>query len=492
MNSSISIGTKKDLSRADVPFSTNKQKHTMTTRNRLMGTKTFERSLIAPMVIGAFLALGSCVRVAHSQTYKPNFARKLVLAGATTDATNTLTLQLASNAAAGLTWTLPASNGTSGYVLRTDGSGTLTWVDPSAGAVTLAGDVTGPSGSNAIAATVAAGNHIVSALNSPATANSLNADVINFGSTLTVASHALGINLANANTWTATQTLPATAGQAAALVTSVNASTAANSLNADVLNYGATLTIASHALGINLGNANTWTAIQTLPTSAGQAAALVGSLNGSTAASSMNSDVLKYDATLQVASNQLGLKLSNPNTWTGTQTLPATAAQAAAIVTSTNASTAPNTMNSDVLKFDGTLQVTSNQIGLKLSNANTWSGTQTMGGVAMTSSSPTALAADQDNWGLSASNSYFYISSSAAVNVTGISGGADGRVIVLVNNGSNNITLKNEGAGSTAANRFHFAGSGTAGDLIVSPDGTVVLVYDNTSTNKRWRLVSAQ
>src|SRR5437868_833435 len=91
-------------------------------------------SVAVPATIVALaLALSS---TAIAQTYKPDFATKVQLAGggtlggSGTDVTNTMTIT-ASNTAA-INWLLPATNGTSGYVLSNNGSGTLSWIDPTA------------------------------------------------------------------------------------------------------------------------------------------------------------------------------------------------------------------------------------------------------------------------------------------------------------------------------------------------------------------------
>jgi hypothetical protein len=52
---------------------------------------------------------------------------------ADSDSSNYVAFQAPATVAANVTWTLPASDGTNGQVLRTNGSGTLTWSTPSAG-----------------------------------------------------------------------------------------------------------------------------------------------------------------------------------------------------------------------------------------------------------------------------------------------------------------------------------------------------------------------
>jgi hypothetical protein len=75
------------------------------------------------------------------------------------------------------------------------------------------------------------------------------------------------------------------------------------------------------------------------------------------------------------------------------------------------------------------------------------------------------------------------LTASAAYDITGLAGGADGRLILIHNIGSNNITLKDESASSAAANRFALNG-----DMIISPDMSAVLQYDTTAS--RWRVLS--
>lgn len=96
--------------------------------------------------------------------------------------------------------------------------------------------------------------------------------------------------------------------------------------------------------------------------------------------------------------------------------------------------------------------------------------------------SPTTLESNQDNYnptGLSAA-AVLRLSATVAVNITGLAGGASGRVLVVHNVGAFDITLVWESASSTAANRF-----GTPSNVIIQPGVSVVLQYDATSS--RWR-----
>lgn len=74
--------------------------------------------------------------------------------------------------------------------------------------------------------------------------------------------------------------------------------------------------------------------------------------------------------------------------------------------------------------------------------------------------------------------------SSGAI-LTGIAGGADGRVLVVHNiSTSNSLSILNENSSSTAANRLILGG----GDITLRAGGTATFIYDATSN--RWRIVS--
>jgi hypothetical protein len=99
---------------------------------------------------------------------------------------------------------------------------------------------------------------------------------------------------------------------------------------------------------------------------------------------------------------------------------------------------------------------------------------------------PTQLSANTDDWaptGFADANTV-RVSSDAARNLTGIAGGSAGRMIVLHNVGSYDITLVDD-ATSTAANRFALAEN-----HVMGPDTSVTLVYDGTSS--RWRVQGAR
>ena len=101
-----------------------------------------------------------------------------------------------------------------------------------------------------------------------------------------------------------------------------------------------------------------------------------------------------------------------------------------------------------------------------------------------TQSAPAQIAANQNDYNPSsvvcASTTTLLINADAARDITGIAGGAAGCSLRLINNGSFTITLKEQDAGSAAANRFN-----TGGDFALAANGGVTLVYDGVAS--RWR-----
>lgn len=98
--------------------------------------------------------------------------------------------------------------------------------------------------------------------------------------------------------------------------------------------------------------------------------------------------------------------------------------------------------------------------------------------------SPAALAVSTNDYtptGLAGANT-LRLSSSADVNVTGLTGGASGRFLIVHNVGANTIVFTDEDPASTAANRFALPNSL---GISLGPDASVMLQYDVTSA--RWR-----
>jgi hypothetical protein len=116
------------------------------------------------------------------------------------------------------------------------------------------------------------------------------------------------------------------------------------------------------------------------------------------------------------------------------------------------------------------------------SSDNVLAGFAAGGGLIQAQTTPTALAANTNNWALPTAG-VVRISASAAYNLTGITAPTTGRVITLVNVGSFTITLKHQDASSTAANRL-LCKSGA--DVTLPAEGMVGILYDLTT--QRWRV----
>ncbi len=98
--------------------------------------------------------------------------------------------------------------------------------------------------------------------------------------------------------------------------------------------------------------------------------------------------------------------------------------------------------------------------------------------------SPSQITSNQNDYSPTNlfKSSILRLSTDASRDITGITGGLDGRLLFVFNVGSFDIVLKDEDAGSTAANRFALQA-----DITIPPDGAALLLYDATSS--RWRCV---
>lgn len=96
--------------------------------------------------------------------------------------------------------------------------------------------------------------------------------------------------------------------------------------------------------------------------------------------------------------------------------------------------------------------------------------------------SPAQITANQNDYAPTGFASAFAVrlSSDAAREITGLAGGAAGRVVLLANVGSFAITLANADTGSTASARFALPE-----DYVLEPGSACWLYYDGTSS--RWR-----
>lgn len=98
--------------------------------------------------------------------------------------------------------------------------------------------------------------------------------------------------------------------------------------------------------------------------------------------------------------------------------------------------------------------------------------------------SPASLSGNQNNYnptnGLAAS--IWRLTSSTSVTITGIIAGTNGQHLVLINVGTNLITVSHESGSSDAASRIVV---GTGADAVLVGGGSLSLIYDTTTA--RWR-----
>jgi hypothetical protein len=99
--------------------------------------------------------------------------------------------------------------------------------------------------------------------------------------------------------------------------------------------------------------------------------------------------------------------------------------------------------------------------------------------------SPAQITANQNDYNPTgvATASVLQLSSDASRNITGLAGGAEGRLVSLINVGSQPIVLTDESSSSSAANRFTLGAS-----LTVAAKQAALLRYDGTAA--RWRLIA--
>lgn len=128
-----------------------------------------------------------------------------------------------------------------------------------------------------------------------------------------------------------------------------------------------------------------------------------------------------------------------------------------------------------------------------LTGAVTMTGTVTLSGTAIVEAlrgsaiSPAQITGNQNDYNPAnlADATILRLSSDASRNITGLQGGADGRILAIHNIGAQNIVLTDEDAASSAANRFALRV-----DATIRPDNLAILIYDNTS--QRWRMAGLQ
>lgn len=93
-----------------------------------------------------------------------------------------------------------------------------------------------------------------------------------------------------------------------------------------------------------------------------------------------------------------------------------------------------------------------------------------------------ALAGAQNNVAIGSGATIIRVTDAGAVTWTGMAGGASGRVVLIRYEGGVTLTLSDQDAASTAANRFSFYGGAPPA---LTLGGAALCVYD--ATVARWR-----
>jgi len=128
------------------------------------------------------------------------------------------------------------------------------------------------------------------------------------------------------------------------------------------------------------------------------------------------------------------------------------------------------------------------QIDMSATDAGSDAATMAFTGeIAPVVTAQTQITSDQNDYDVGARlRTAVSISSDAARNITGIDATnvLSGGLLLIQNTGGFAITLKDESASSTAANRFALSA-----DIVLNPDDGCILQYNTTSS--RWRAIAA-
>jgi hypothetical protein len=129
---------------------------------------------------------------------------------------------------------------------------------------------------------------------------------------------------------------------------------------------------------------------------------------------------------------------------------------------------------------------TSNAVtGLKITVAGTGVALDVNGSVAFRPGATyTAVGIQNDVTGF-VTGSYFRLAPTAALTVTGITSGVDGKILTLTNTSAFSIVFANQNAGSLVANRII---TGRSADVTLAPDQSITLQYDSVAA--KWRMIS--
>jgi hypothetical protein len=109
------------------------------------------------------------------------------------------------------------------------------------------------------------------------------------------------------------------------------------------------------------------------------------------------------------------------------------------------------------------------------------------GDMALRRADVTAANGNNNNFAVGAFSFIRLTGPTAAFAITGISGGQNGKVIILYNSTTQAMTINNESTNSTAANRITTL---TGGNQVTAGVGSAMLIYDGNSS--RWLMIAWQ
>lgn len=98
------------------------------------------------------------------------------------------------------------------------------------------------------------------------------------------------------------------------------------------------------------------------------------------------------------------------------------------------------------------------------------------GGVSLRATTNAQITANTNDYAIG-SGTTFRLSSDASRNITGLTGGYDGKIIIIRNVGANDIVFVHN-AGSAVANRFDMSGGLS---ITISANHSITFQYDATS-----------
>jgi hypothetical protein len=128
---------------------------------------------------------------------------------------------------------------------------------------------------------------------------------------------------------------------------------------------------------------------------------------------------------------------------------------------------------------------TGNALSLSNTSANGLALNISSGALAMNRGADYATSGTTNNVAFS-NSSVIRLTNAGAQTITGIAGGSNGEMLVLINAGSSVASLPNESASSIATNRIT---GGSSLNTTIRPGGSAILIYDSGAS--RWRVVDA-